>query len=466
MEKSPVKDEFSRLTSVQVRSEQLYADDYRLDGAFYEGQWAHLAIQNAPYKKEKLGELADFIYIPRFKRNYVSNGGVPFIGSKEMLLFPLSATKHLAKTMPIIPKLLVEPNWILVSCSGTIGQTVLSHRAFIGYGISQHVLRIIPKRYTGYLTAFLLSKYGQILMTSNQFGAVVNEITPKHLSTLPIPLIAIREIERIDTKVKRAATLRCRGMALLQKADVLLHKFVELPSFDSLTFDYLKLQDSQLSIACFSIRSDSLGQRLDASYHIPEVKRIHELFKTLNVKTYSLGDLAEGIIIPPRFKRIFVKEGDGIRYVRPTDVIMLRPLDQQFISKRTKELPQLKLKEGEVLIATDGAVGNVSYSTKYMEGWAGSNNLGRIRTGSQLDAGYLTAFLNTPYGQYQIQREIYGGVIDHLEKEHIAGVQIPLLDHTRQQEIGMKVKRAYELRDKASQLEAEAVAALESAIAA
>lgn len=226
---------------------------------------------------------------------------------------------------------------------------------------------------------------------------------------------------------------------------------------------YLELPEN-LKVPAFNVPVNELNGRFDASYHLPEVHSLIALLRQSSFPVSTVGEEVASIRIPPRFKRIYVEEERGIRYLRPSDMVTVRPLEDKFLSKRTKELPQLRFNEGEVLIATDGAVGRLAYTTSSMDGWVGSNNIGRIRAGEKIHAGYLLAFLATPYGQFQLKREIYGSVINHLEIEHIANVELPMPDMEIQEKIGEPVIRAYELRDQAQQLEQRATKELEALI--
>lgn len=115
-----------------------------------------------------------------------------------------------------------------------------------------------------------------------------------------------------------------------------------------------------------------------------------------------------------------------------------------------------------MLVTTDGAVGRVAVLSSYLDGWAGSNNIARIRYGvSDRRNGYLAIFLTVPYGHYQLAREMYGGVVNHLEEGHIRGVLIPEAPLDVQRPIGEKVVTAYEKKDEANAVEDAAIQRLE-----
>ena len=66
-----------------------------------------------------------------------------------------------------MPELKVKKNWILVTCGGTIGNTVIIDKQLEQCVISQHVMRIVPKEdiLKGYLFAVLSSKIGNNLIS-------------------------------------------------------------------------------------------------------------------------------------------------------------------------------------------------------------------------------------------------------------------------------------------------------------
>jgi len=176
----------------------------------------------------------------------------------------------------------------------------------------------------------------------------------------------------------------------------------------------------------------------------------------------TLIQLTRDIHIPPRFKRIYVSKGYGVPFLRPSHLTQMRPYDLGYISRLTKELDSLTLHLGDVLITTDGTVGRIGIVTSRMAGWAGSNNIARVTYGNNdFRNGFLAAFLSTPYGFYQLTREIYGGVVDHIEVPHIESVLVPTLPKDVQVSIGEQVVKAFELKDAASDVEERAIRKVE-----
>lgn len=151
-------------------------------------------------------------------------------------------------------------------------------------------------------------------------------------------------------------------------------------------------------------------------------------------------------------------------YLIPSQIVLIRPYGLKYLSpSQAVASPEYLLRNGELLVSTDGTIGRLHVVTEAMQGWFGSNNLARLRS-SNLDIGFLYAFLATPYGQHQICREIYGGVIDHISEKQLAEVLIPMLETEKQIEIGKLVFKAFSEKDKANVLEDQAIACMEAII--
>jgi type I restriction enzyme S subunit len=158
--------------------------DYRLD-ASHHLPLAHLAISTLERTKvgntKKLKDIANSFVPPRFKRPYVKNpdDGVPLLQGAHIPKIKPFDIKFIWKKMINLAAYIVKRNWILVTCSGTIGRLALVSNYWDGWAATNHLLRIIPREdeiNPGYLTAFLLSIYGQAQFQRLIYGGVVDEI--------------------------------------------------------------------------------------------------------------------------------------------------------------------------------------------------------------------------------------------------------------------------------------------------
>jgi type I restriction enzyme S subunit len=265
----------------------------------------------------------------------------------------------------------------------------------------------------------------------------------------------------IHGKIIQAYALRDEANQLFDKDNADLHTLLEVAAFTEDDIEYLGKSDAPRA---FTISSTEIGERFDSTNHIPVVRSAIDKLRGGKFKLVPLSMLCSTITIPGRFKRSYVEVVKGVPYLLPSQLPVMRPYGMKALSERqAKDCPEYLLKEGHLLVTTDGTVGRVHPVTKRMVGWFGSNNMARLWD-EHTDMGFLYAFLSTPYGLHQLKKEIYGGVVDHINEVHIAEVLCPDVPQQEQQKIGNLVRCAFEKKDEASDLEDEAIAELENLI--
>lgn len=161
----------------------------------------------------------------RFKRIYLGEDeGVVFLGGKQIHELDPSGKKFLSikhHEKRIYSELFLKENFIVVTCSGTIGKVNIVPKHWENWTMSQHVLRIVPrsKLMAGYIFSWLNSEYGQALIKRYTYGSVVDEINDNHLSQVPIPIInGQAEILKISELVFQANKLRTEAYEIEQAA--------------------------------------------------------------------------------------------------------------------------------------------------------------------------------------------------------------------------------------------------------
>lgn len=166
-----------------------------------------------------------------FKRNYVQKGhGYPFLGGKEITQLCPETDKYLSKITHkkrYDKELKVKENWILVTDRGTIGKTVLAPKQMDGMAVSQNVLKIVPKMYSGYLYCFLNSEYGQLLIKRQSYGSVVNMIDDICMGNIKIPMLSNKDkLNEIDNMVLESNKLKYIAYKKEQEAINIMNKEV------------------------------------------------------------------------------------------------------------------------------------------------------------------------------------------------------------------------------------------------
>ena len=153
---------------------------------------------NLDYKSLK--EVTSDIFRPGiFKRVYV-NKGITFLGGSDIMQRIPSSEKQLSSTKTKnIKSLMLEKGWILVTCGGTIGNSVFVDSEIAKCAASQHILRLIPQDIpAGYLFAFINSNLGKKIIQRYTYGSVIPQVEPIHIERIPVPLLNLALIESIN----------------------------------------------------------------------------------------------------------------------------------------------------------------------------------------------------------------------------------------------------------------------------
>jgi type I restriction enzyme, S subunit len=414
-----------------------------------------------------IGDLSnDLFNRPRFKRNYVPvSRGLPFLPPKEVFVFPLKIRKGIINPPD---GLTVEKNWILITCSGTVGRCIISTSAIANCILSHDLIRLIPKTDSnyGYLYIYLNSWLGQAFLTKNQYGATVKHIEPHHVSEIPIPLVPDLERE-IHEKVLELQCLREDAQSLFLQAEELLYSELKLPKIDEDNVEYLDGTSGRL-VKAFEISSQDLQGRFDASYHSPILEEIKSTFEETGLKIKKLGQLLEDIFVPTRFKRSYVNDPhEGLPFLQGSHIVQIRPMGVKYLWKKMKNIERAQIKKDWLLMTRSGTVGRIGIVSNLLDGWAASEHLFRIIVKNKVNPGYLAAFLMFPYGEIQINGKIYGAVVDEIGEQDtslIEDIDIICPSKEIQDKIGFLILEAYYKKDKANQIEKETIEYFEGRI--
>jgi type I restriction enzyme, S subunit len=197
------------------------------------------------------------------------------------------------------------------------------------------------------------------------------------------------------------------------------------------------------------------GVRLDATYHLSDGRRIKFLLNSCSANVDTLGSLTNDIFLGSRFRRVFVRnEKYGIPYVTASDMTLINPISNTFLSKKmTLNQQLLKLGKGWILISCSGSIGNVVFTNEDFDGKIGTHDLIRvIPDENKIKPGFLYSFLSSKYGYALLTQSNYGGVIQHIEPEHIVNIPVPILDNSIQNHTHALIEKSSILKVKANRL--------------
>lgn len=206
------------------------AQDHRIDASYFNPAVARAldTLRHSGLALEPLGEIVSRVFIPnRFKRVYVKEKyGLPFLQGSHVVHFQPADIKYVSRTAhKKIEQWIIEKDWLLVTRSGTVGRVMLCPEEWHGWAASEHILRIVPdekKCPVGYLYSFLASDIGQIQLTSQIYGAVVDELTEDQTKNVQVPMPRTEEQRRLVAKIAQeahsAVAMRSKAVDLLTQA--------------------------------------------------------------------------------------------------------------------------------------------------------------------------------------------------------------------------------------------------------
>ena len=458
---SPVKWCAVALSDVVARGKRLEASVFDV-----EAKQAYMLLTHGKYPAVNLisknGPVEKAYYGGRLKRHYVDEtepGAVGFLGSSEMLDCKPEPVKFMLNDVKTTD-VRVKQGVVLISRSGTIGNVTYVGNTLSKFFVSEHAIRIECKDFPGYVYAFLKTKIGKLIVCSTQYGAVIQEIEPEHLATVPIPDAPTMLKKKIHDLIVRSYELRDESNDLIDQATALLIGELKLPDIDA--FD-VGLYKKAAPVGTFSVRLSEMSGRLDASYHVPIVDAIIEHLKRYAEEVTTVGDprISREVILPGRFKRVYVDEGYGRVFIGGKQLYELDPTNKKYLSNvhhGDRISRQLELHENMTLITCSGTIGKVALVGKHWENWTANQHIIRILPASEDIAGYLNIFLASDYGKALITRFTYGSVVDEIDDNHVRQIAIPLLkNHEVQKRINDLALGAYEKRYQAYLLEQEAL---------
>lgn len=463
-----IKDDPLKWCSVSLSD--VIARGSRLDASVYDtvAKQDRHNIENGKYPYTQLYgneycPVTNAYYGSRMKRNYVpasNSKAIGFLGSSEMLDIYPKPVKFMEDT-DRVSDLHVSFGTILLSRSGTIGNLTFVSKTLSKYLVSEHAIRLTCAEYPGYVYTFLKTKSGQALLHSNIFGAVIQEIEPEHLKNIPIPSAPENLKDEINSLIVRSFELRDESNDLLDKANGLLIKELELPLIEEFQQHAVYYQKNA-PVDTFSVKLSNLDGRLDGSYHVPVVDAIVDHLKQHAAEVTTVGDsrISDRVVLPIRFKRIYVEEGYGRVLIGGKQIYELDPSNKKYISiaKHKDLIPDLEIHENTVLITRSGTIGKVAIAPRHWEKWVPSDHIIRVFPANDDIAGYLYVYLLSDYGHELITRYTYGSVVDEIDDNHVSRIAFPILKNQDvQNEINSLALEANEKRYQAYKLEQEAL---------
>ena len=262
-------------------------------------------------------------------------------------------------------ELRLKENTLLLTRSGTIGNISYVSKTLAGRVFSDDVIRVtFKKEYDlGYVYTYLKSKVGSLILQTNGYGSVITHVEPDHLSEIPVPDAPVELRQRIHNLIARSYALRDESNEMIDKATGLLIAELHLPAIH-------EFQKVAAPVSTFDVKLSNMNLRLDASYHVPAADAIVAHLKENAAELTTVGDsqISRSVILPGRFKRVYVQEGYGRIFIGGKQLGELDPSNKKYLSNvhhSDRIAQQLELKENMTLITCSGTIGRVALVGKH-----------------------------------------------------------------------------------------------------
>ena len=449
------------LKSICLPVSQLFEQNRRLEAGVYlsDGFLVRRIITQSSMPVVMLGSLVTISQPGRMTIVDVKpEHGVPYLAATQVFDIWPSPRKWLARDKtPSLEALYVNPNQILVTCSGTVGRVILAYRAHTNFAISSDLLRIDVQgdpSVRSYLYVFLRSEFGRAMMEGSGYGSIIKHLRPDHLEEMPVPMVgSIRS--SIHEQVEHAFMLRDEAYELDMDARAI---------FDSAMADRPSLRHEEGYVVAAS-RLFSQRRRLEAASASPRAQFVEHVYKRNAKAVVALRTVARAFL-PARFRRIYGRQ--GIAYLDSEPIFKVNPRVTKLLTPATRiDFDTYLVQRGWLLMARSGQIYGINGQAILANKWHGDKVISEhimriIPRENKIRPGYLQTVLSHPVlGKPLVVSHAFGTSVPELAPEDIERLPIPRLEGIVEGRIADAAEQASELRRIADETENTAVSVLE-----
>lgn len=432
---------------------------YRIDPDVHlsDGVQAREQLAHSPYELSTVGENASQVFLGNiFSRVFVKDKehGMPYLAASDTVLANIETGRFLSnKQAKTLKNLILKKDWILITCSGTLGNVTYTNKTFENHIATHDLIRVVPndnKVNKGTLYVFLSGIYGYNQFTQSQFGGVVKHINDIQTKAILVPVFPESFQQEVDDLIQESARLREEATDALDKAHTLLHS-----AFNN--------KDTNIKSVSIKKIYAAHNQRFEASYYVSNNRNIYDSIVE-EVEFMRLKDLCTKIFRPGIFKRQYVTEG-GITFLGGADILNAIPSSYKQLSKpQVKRMPELMPKQGTILVTCGGTIGNTVYVDNQLATCAVSQHVMRLVPNGEVHNGYLYAFLSSEIGKKLINLFAFGSVIPQIEAHHLELIPVPILDDETMNSIDALCMQYVSYNEIAKEKERKAISMVETEI--
>jgi type I restriction enzyme M protein len=356
----------------------------------------------------------------------------------------------------------LQENDVLLANRGTVGCCSIVKKDVLPANIDQDLARIVLSPDSGimpeYLLAYLNSRIGYDWVIRNSSGMVQQGLPLNKVALIPIPMLVKKFQLTIKGLIDHSWKLRQQSKNLYQEAEDLLLSELGLKDWQP--------TDENIAVKRFSA-SFGTSDRLDAEHYQPKFDQLTEKIE----QKVNLSKLGELLTWNQRGKQpSYFEEDQNIldglpvvnsKHVREGEVILV---DNRYGQYQPEDKP-LIIQTNDVLINGTG-VGTIGRCAPYLhkQNALPDNHVTILRT-KVLDPVYLSIYINSIAGQYQVEKYLKGSSGQtELYPKDIDNFWVWEAPEEIQQKIKNKVEEAHQKREQSKHLLEIAKTGVEKAI--
>ena len=348
----------------------------------------------------------------------------------------------------------VKPRMVLVTMSGTVGNTTVALEQW-KYPINsnQDIAKIETSDINPYfLSVFLNSKYGYFQMIRLQAGAIQQHLYLSQIEKIVIPKITNDFQNKIENLVKSAHSKHEQSQSLYYQAEELLLETLDLKDF--------KPNEKGTNIK--SLKKSFLATgRLDAEYYQPKYEKIEN-----KIKKFKDGFSYIYKLFKPNNTNIIYSEKQ-YNYIEIGD-INIEDGNYAFNLINVDELPanaKIMSKSGDLLVSkVRPNRGAVSIINEYIPNLAVSGAFTVLEENSNYKKEVLFVLLRTTLYKEWLLKYNVGTSYPVIKDDDVLNMPIPLIASKIQQQIAKLIKQSFSLRAESERLLDEAKTMVEREI--
>lgn len=405
---------------------------------------------------QRFADVADVWQPPRLKGFTVPDGkGLPFLSAGQVFEARPRARKWLAeKTIPKLDERWVQPDWLLLSCSGEVGKVTAVYEHHLHTVITHDLLRIVPSESSiyGWLYAYMRTPLFVAQAVTAQYGHMIKHLEPEHVQALPVPIPDETQRQDVESLARRAITLRRRALELQDSAN---RRYEQALNPEGLPTD----SPDWGVIAAHEVFDQR--RRFDAQYYHPSVRAIEALLRQASQQVQTVKDVVCDVSLGNRFKRFFGTKGTP--YYSASELFDVNaPVTKRIYAGLLDDAEDYLLHQGWLVMAcsgqTYGLLGRTMILGTRHEGVFGSHDLIRIHPDeTKIRPGYLATVLgDEKYGRPLVVRNAFGTSIPHLDPVDIRTLPVPRFTPDIEAAIADDCEEAFKLFGEADRIESAA----------